>query len=256
MRPNKVKALWRENRPVTVGWMGTADPYVAETLAHAGFDAIVLDMQHGMAIGPDRAALCFQAISTTDTVPFVRVPWNDPALIQYVLDAGAYGVIVPLVMTVEDARRAAGACRYPPLGYRSVGPNRARLYGGADYVQRANEEIACLVMIEHIAAVERVEEIAQVPGIDGFFIGPADLALSLGLPPGADIGEPRHVAACQRVLAAARSRGLVAGIACSGPEEARRRIAEGFNFNPIGSDIGFIAGGAQRAIRLFQTGAA
>jgi len=107
-----------------------------------------------------------------------------------------------------------------------------------------------------IAAVERVEEIAQVPGIDGFFIGPADLALSLGLPPGADISEPRHVAACQRVLAAARSRGLVAGIACSGPEEARRRIAEGFNFNPIGSDIGFIAGGAQRAIRLFQTGAA
>lgn len=116
MRENRVKAIWRAGKTACLGWMNTADPYCAETMAHAGFDALVLDMQHGMAIGPDRAAQWMQAVSTTDTVPMVRVPWNEPHLIQYVLDAGAYGVIVPLINDVVEARKAAGACRYPPAG--------------------------------------------------------------------------------------------------------------------------------------------
>ena len=252
MRPNRVKQLWREGKPVRASWLLSGDPLVAELLANAGFDAIVIDMQHGCGIGPERAAACLRAVNTTDTVPFVRVPWNDPVHIQYVLDAGAYGVIVPLVGSPEEAARAAGACRYPPQGYRSVGPNRVTLGAGADYVQHANDEIACLVMIEHVDAAGRIEEIAQVPGIDGFFIGPGDLAMSLGLPPSADVAEPRHIAACAQVLRAARSHSLVAGIAPSGPIEARRRFQEGFTFCPFGSDWGFIAQGASAALGAFE----
>ncbi|MBM3947341.1 MAG: 2,4-dihydroxyhept-2-ene-1,7-dioic acid aldolase, partial [SAR202 cluster bacterium] len=183
MRANKVKALWKQGKPVAVGWVSSADTYVAEVLANAGFDALVLDMQHGMGIGPDRAALWLQAVSTTNTVPMVRVPWNEPWYMQWVLDAGAYGVIVPLVNSREEAAKAGGACRYPPLGYRSMGPNRARLYGGVDYFQNANQEIACLVMVEDLRTVDQIDELAKAPGIDGFYIGPADLAISMGVAP-------------------------------------------------------------------------
>src|SRR4051812_42447975 len=122
MRANAIKALWKQNKPASVGWMSTADPYIAEVMAHAGFDGLVLDMQHGMGIGPDRAAQWLQVVATTDTVPLVRVSWNDPVHIQYALDAGAMGVIVPVVENYEDALKAGGAARYAPLGYRSVGP--------------------------------------------------------------------------------------------------------------------------------------
>ncbi|MDO8671726.1 MAG: aldolase/citrate lyase family protein [Dehalococcoidia bacterium] len=254
MRPNRLKALWRDCKPATAGWLMTADAYVVEAMANAGFDALVLDMQHGMGIGVERAVACLQAISTTDTVPMVRVPWNEPAHIQYVLDAGAYGVIVPLVNTREEAQKAAGASRYAPLGYRSVGPNRARFYGGHDYFDHANDEIICLVMIEHIEAVGRVEEIAGTPGIDGFYIGPSDLAVTMGLRPGMDNTDPRHVEACQRVLDAAKTKGLVAGIHCGGAAEALRRFEQGFQFCPIATDIGLVASGAAAAIKTVRGG--
>ena len=141
MRKNKVKSLWQEGKTPTVAWLDTADTFVAETIANIGFDVLVLDMQHGMAIGPDRAALWLQAVSTTDTMPMVRVPWNEPFFIQWVLDAGAYGVIVPLVNTREEAVKAAGACRYPPIGYRSAGANRARLYGGLTILSRPTKRL-------------------------------------------------------------------------------------------------------------------
>ncbi|HVC33444.1 MAG TPA: aldolase/citrate lyase family protein [Chloroflexota bacterium] len=252
MRENRVKALWREGKPVSVGWLGSADGYVVETMAQAGFDALVVDMQHGMAIGPDRAAAAFQVISTTETVPVVRVPWNDPVPIQYALDAGAYGVIVPMVNSREEALKAVGACRYPPLGYRSNGANRVRYYAGPDYFAHANQQVICLVMIETVEAVERIEEIASVPGLDGFYIGPTDLAISLGLPPRLDHPDARHATACQKVLDAARAHGLTAGLHCTGPEEGRRRCSQGFNFNAIGGDVGFVAAGARATLERFR----
>ncbi|MBI2942257.1 MAG: 2,4-dihydroxyhept-2-ene-1,7-dioic acid aldolase [Chloroflexi bacterium] len=248
MRPNRIKRLWREGKPVVVGWLFTADPYVVETMAHAGFDALVLDMQHGAGIGPDRPVTALQAISTTDTVPLVRVPWNDPVYIQYALDAGAYGVIVPLVNSRADAERAVDARRFPPLGNRSIGANRAHLYAGADYFAQANDEIVCLVMVEHVDAVERVDEIVTTPGIDGVYIGPSDLAASLGLPPGLDVQDSRHLAACQRVLDASLATGVVAGMHCAGPDEAKRRFAQGFHLCTIGVDVRFVAAGARAAL--------
>ncbi|MBM4406630.1 MAG: 2,4-dihydroxyhept-2-ene-1,7-dioic acid aldolase [Chloroflexi bacterium] len=254
MRPNKVKALWRAGKPALVGWMSIADTYAAEVLANTGLDALVLDTQHGMGIGPDRAAAWLQAVSSTETVPIVRVPWNEPAYVQWVLDAGAYGVIIPLVGTREEAAKAAGACRYAPLGYRSVGPNRARYYAGADYLQRANEEIICLVMIEDIKAVDRLDQIASVPGIDGLYIGPWDLAMTMGVDPTTYAKNEAHAAACAKVLEAAKRHKLVPGTHVNSPEEALHRFKQGFLFSPITTDTGSLGKGAASALNLVRSG--
>jgi 4-hydroxy-2-oxoheptanedioate aldolase len=254
MRANKVKKLWQQGKPATMAWLSTADTYVAEIMGNAGIDALVLDMQHGMAIGPDRVGVWLQAVSASEAVPFVRVPWNEPVFIQWVLDAGAYGIIVPLVNNREEAAKAAGACRYPPAGYRSVGPNRVSLYGGADYIEHANEEIICLVMIEDIRTVARVEELAGVPGIDGFYIGPADLAMSMsmGISPGIYLQSTAHAEACQRVLDVAGSRNLVAGIHCGSAEEALKRTLQGFRFCPAINDISALSAAARTAVQTVK----
>lgn len=251
MRPNRVKELWREGKTVKAAWNTTGDPFTAEILGHSGFDAILIDMQHGFAIGPEKAGALFTAISTTPAVPLARVPWNDPVHIQYALDSGAYGVIVPLVNTPEEAEKAAKACRYPPLGARSNGPNRVFYYGGDDYVERANDEIICLVMIEHIDAVAIIDEIAAVPGIDGFFIGPGDLAMSMGLPSGGGSKNADYQAACWKVRDSAKAHGLVAGIAPQGMADAINRKNEGFAFVPFASDWGFLVEGAAAALKAF-----
>lgn len=253
MRTNKVKELWREGKAPTMAWLSTPDPYIAEVVANVGFDAMLLDMQHGMTIGPDRAGPWLQAVSTTDTVPMVRVPWNEPVFIQWVLDAGAYGVVVPLVNTREEATKAGGACRYPPLGYRSAGPNRVSLYAGADYLQHANEEIICLVMIEHIDTVDRIEELAEAPGIDGFYIGPADLAMSIGIAPRDYPKNARHAEACQKVLDVAKAHGLIPGVHCGSPEEVVQRINQGFMFCPAVSDVGAVKAGTTAALQTVRS---
>ena len=249
MRANKVKTLWQQGKAPTVAWLFSADTYIGELMANAGFDALVLDMQHGMGIGPDRAALWLQAVSTKDTVPMVRVPWNEPAYIQWVLDAGAYGVIVPLVNSREEAAKAVGACRYPPVGYRSVGPNRARFYGGVDYFEGANREVICLIMIENINTVAHLEELAEVRGIDGFFIGPVDLAVTMGLAPEEIQNSTKHAEACRRVLDVAKGHGLMAGIYSRSAQEMLRRTEEGFMFCPCINDAHALTAAANTALQ-------
>jgi 4-hydroxy-2-oxoheptanedioate aldolase len=253
MRPNKIKAMWREGKPAAAGWISTGNTYLAEAMAHAGYDAVIIDMQHGMSVTTDKAVACLQAISTTDTVPIVRLPWNDPQVIQFVLDAGAYGVIVPMVNTYEDAVAAGRAARYHPLGDRSFGANRAKFYAGADYLQHANEEIIVLVMIETTQAIENLEEIAKAPGIDGFYIGPSDLALSLDLVPGPDaFNDSKHIAACQRVLDVANATGLVPCHHGVGPLEAAKLFKQGFKLSQIGSDIVMVTNGASTALNTLK----
>lgn len=248
MRPNPLKELWSSGKAVAVGWQSTADTYVAETMANSGFDALVLDMQHGMGIGPDRAVQWLQVVSTTNTVPIVRVPWNEPVFIQTVLDAGAYGVIVPLVNNGLEAIKAGKASRYAPVGFRSVGPNRARYYAGADYTQFANDEILCFVMVEHPDTLANLSDMAAAPGVDGFYIGPSDLAVAMGLPSATGQDDPRHQEACQQVLDIAKKHGIVAGIHCGSPEQAAARFQQGFQFCPVGSDVGFVSRGATAAM--------
>ena len=236
MRQNEMKKLWREDRPALGGWLTVPSAFSAEAMAHQGFDWLCSDMQHGL-IDYDMALAMLQAISTTATTPVVRVPWNDPAIIMKMLDAGAYAVIVPLVNSRAEAEAAATACRYPPQGIRSFGPTRAVYYGGLDYFAYANQEVCCIPQIETATAVENLDEILSVPGVDAVYIGPMDLSISLGLPPQMDGEAPEYAAARQRILEACQRHNVAPGIHTSALA-APKRIAEGFRMVMVVSDLG------------------
>lgn len=251
MRENRIKRIWQEGGNVLNGWLHIPSPYAAELMAHAGYDSLTVDLQHGPPDLKDALAM-MQAISTTETVPLVRVPWNDPGLIMRLLDAGSYGVICPMVNTREDAERFVGACRYPPHGYRSFGPYRATLYAGADYAEHADEEILTMAMIETREALENVDDIMSVPGLDAVFIGPADLGQSLGEGPGMDRTEPAVVEAIDAVLEAAVRNGLVAGIFTGSVEYASRMVEKGFRFVTVLSDGRLLAAAAGQTIEALK----
>src|ERR1700720_1947385 len=158
-RPNGGRELWQAGKPVINSWLGIPSSFSAEVMAHAGWDSLVVDMQHGM-IDYSMMVPMLQGISTTGTVPLVRVPWNDPAHIQKALDAGAYGIICPMINNRAEAEKFVGSCRYGPPGYRSSGPIRAALYGGADYHAKANDIVVALGMIE---TKEALDNLAAIP---------------------------------------------------------------------------------------------
>lgn len=240
MRKNHVLAAWRANRQTIGGWLSIDSAYTAEVMANAGFDWLCLDMQHGMLDYSDLKKM-LPAISTTDTIPLVRVPWNEPYEIMKALDAGAYGVIVPLVNNREEAERAVSACKYPPQGNRSFGPIRGAIYGGAGYVKEANNEIACIVMIETAEALSNLDQILSTPGVDAAYIGPADLAYALGLPPTGDNNDPKHVATVDLIAAACKKHGIAVGIHTGSLEYTQRFLKQGFHMVTLGSDSGFMA---------------
>jgi 4-hydroxy-2-oxoheptanedioate aldolase len=208
-------------------------------------------MQHG-PVDYESLVPMLQAISTTDTVPVVRILWNDPGLIMRVLDAGCYAVICPMINTREEAEAFVGACRYPPEGYRSFGPYRATLYGGQDYTEHANETVVTMAMIETQEALDNLEEIIGVHGLDAVFVGPSDLGQNLGHGPGTDREEPELVEAIERVQATARGHGLAAGIFTGSPEYAARMVEKGFRFVTISSDARLMAAAAAAAITALE----
>jgi len=235
MRMNAVKRLWREGKPAVGGWLSIPHCFSAEVMAHTGVDWLCIDMQHGCIDYSDVVPM-LTAISTTAVTPFVRVPWNEPAMIMKVLDAGAYGVIVPMVSNRAEAERAVAACRYPPTGMRSNGPNRALLYGGADYQKYADREMACVVMIETPEGIEKMDEIISTPGLDAAYIGPTDLALALGLPPVMDNDDPKHVATVNRMLETCKRHKVVAGIHTASSRFTQRYIDQGFQMVMLVAD--------------------
>jgi len=258
MRENTVLRAWQAGGQTIGAWLTFDGAFSAEVLAHlsqgrpgAGFDWLCIDLQHGLS---DTATLqaALRAMAGTPVIPIVRVPWNDPALIMQALDAGALGIVVPLVNDAGEAARAVAACRYPPLGIRSAGPVRARIAHGADYVERANDEVACIVMIETAEALERLDEILAVPGVDAAYIGPADLAAALGLPIHGDHDDPRHAAEVGRILAACRRHGVAPGIHTGSVAFTRKYLEMGFQMVTLGSDEGFMvrqAAGDLAAVR-------
>ena len=239
MRSNHVLQAWRADKSTIGAWLSIDSAYSAETLGHAGFDWLCLDMQHGM-LDYENVKQMLTAISTSPAIPFVRVPWNEPYEIMKVLDAGAYGVIVPMVNNREEAERVVSACRYPPDGMRSYGPNRVGFYAGRGYVQNANRETACIVMIETAEALENLEEIITTPGVDAVYIGPNDLAYALGLPPAGDNDEPLHVETVTRILETARKHGVAAGIQTGSVKFTKRYVEQGFHMVTLGSDRGWM----------------
>lgn len=235
MRENRLKRLWEEGQPALGGWLTVPSSFSAELFAHAGFDWVCVDMQHGL-IDYQVGVTMLQALSTTEVTPIVRVPWNEPGIIMKALDAGAYGVIVPMVNSKAEAEAAVGACRYAPDGYRSHGPVRAAVYSGRDYSFKANEEMLCIVMIETREGVENVEEIVSVPGVDVAYIGPADLSVSMGYPPASYHEEAEYADAVQKVVDACKKHGVIAGFHGGNPANARARIEQGFRFVEVCAD--------------------
>jgi 4-hydroxy-2-oxoheptanedioate aldolase len=247
MRENTVKRAWRDGKLTYGGWLSIPSAFSAEVMAHQGFDWICIDMQHGV-MDYQTAVTMLQAISTTQTIPIVRVPWNEPGIIGKMLDAGAYGIIIPMVNSPEDAKAAVGACRYVPDGYRSFGPTRAGFYGGPDYAEQANQEIACIPMIETKTAIAHLDEILAVPGIDAVYVGPSDLSLTLGLPPRMDHDDQSFQDARLTIAKACRQRGITAGIHASAAL-APKHAEAGYQMITISSDVASLAGGAARDLR-------
>jgi 4-hydroxy-2-oxoheptanedioate aldolase len=244
MRPNKIKQMWRDGKYVTLGWLSVSHGFTAEIMARQGFDALCVDLQHGTSEMKDVAPM-LQAISQTDTVPVVRVAWNEPAAIMKALDLGAYAIIVPLINTAEEAAKAVAACRYPPAGIRSSGPVRAIHYGGPDYQAKANDEIVVMAMIETKEGIENLDAICATPGLDAVYIGPADLSFALGLPPRGDNPDPLHLETCDKILKAAHKHGIKAVMHCASAAFAAGAVKRGFDMVMLTSDLACMIAGAR-----------
>jgi len=253
MRENRIRNIWKAGGAVVNGWLAIPAGFSAETMAHQGWDSLTIDMQHGV-MDYQAAVNMLTAISTTATVPVVRVPWLDPGILMKMLDAGAYALICPMVNTPEDAEKLVAATHYPPRGFRSMGPIRATLYGGADYQKHANDTVVVFAMIETRQALDNLDAILAVKGLDAVYIGPADLSLALGCNPTFDDVDKPVAEAIDMILAKAQERGVVAGIHNGTPEAALKRIARGFQFVTISSDARLMAAGAQQVVAKMRQG--
>jgi 4-hydroxy-2-oxoheptanedioate aldolase len=251
VRKNTAKALLQQGKPAVGAWMNFPSVVAAEALASIGWDWICVDTEHG-AIDLETAQNLFLAIGANGTIPIARVPWNDVISIHRILDAGAYGIVVPMVNSAEEAERAVKAAKYPPDGMRSAGGGRWRYWAGADYPRHANDEIMVVVMIEHIDAVSRAEEILSVPGVDACFIGPNDLAWSMGCALDKGPKDPSHIEAVAKVLEAAKKVGVPAGIHCLSPDDVNGRIEAGFQFLACMSDGAFLMKSATEAFQKIR----
>src|ERR671937_2236763 len=247
MRQNKIKQMWRAGRCATLGWLSVSHGFTAEVMARQGFDALCVDLQHGTAEMKDVAPM-LQAVCQTDTVPVVRVAWNEPAAIMKALDLGAYGIIVPLVNTAEEAAMAVAACRYPPVGMRSSGPVRAVHYGGADYLAKANDEGVGMGMVETKEGLANLDAICATPGLDAIYIGPSDLAFALDMTPRRDNPDAKHMATCDKIRDTAHKHGKKACMHCASAAFAAGAIKRGFDLVMLTSDLASMVAGVRRQL--------
>jgi 4-hydroxy-2-oxoheptanedioate aldolase len=245
---SRLRQLWDSGQSTVGAWSAIPSPLVAEVMALAGYDWVVIDAQHGL-IGYQDLAAMIPAVSGAGVPAIVRVPWNEPSAIMKALDAGAQGVIVPMVNSAAEAELAAQACRFAPRGNRSWGPTRHRMQEPDYSPETADRDVVCVVMVESVEAVERIEEILDVPGIDGVFVGPSDLAISAGLSPTADPVAPEHLRLIRATLHACHSRGIVAGIVSANASVTRRWRDEGFLMLAVPSDMALLAEAAEGLLR-------
>jgi len=252
MKKNLVKELLHSGKLTLGSWIQIGHPDIAEIMANMGFDWLVLDNEHG-PYSTETTQLLIQAMSSTETVPIVRVPWNDMVEIKRALDIGAYGIVIPWVNSKDEALYAVGACRYPPAGVRGVGPRRASRYGldMREYLERANEEILIVVQIETQQAVDRIEEILSVEGIDAFFIGPLDLSTSLGYR--GQVDHPKVRETLDKLVDAAKRAGVASGIYAYNLELAKGYIEKGFQFVSLADDTTLLIRGCQEFLDGIKT---
>ena len=248
MRENKLRTLWSQGKPAINGWLAIPNGFSAEVMGHQGWDTLTIDMQHGLI---DEAALLtmLQALHSTPAMPVVRAPWLDPAPLMKILDAGAQALICPMVNTREEAQRLVACTRYAPRGTRSFGPVRAGLIHGADYAAAANDNVVVFAMIETAQALDNLDAICSVEGLDAVYIGPSDLSLSLGCTPVFDDVDPPVAQAIDHILARAKAHGIKAGVHNGRTDVARARIAKGFDFVTISSDARILIAGSQQIVK-------
>lgn len=251
---SKLKSRWAAGEVTLGAWCMIPGALTAEALGGCGFDWVLVDMQHG-CMDYETALAMIRAIDLTGAIPVVRVPWNDPGIIGRVLDAGALGVIIPMIQTPDDARRAVEACRYPPAGRRSFGPVRVGLRDGPTYFATANDRVLVIPMIETVEALASVDEIAAVPGVDALFVGPFDLSIALGLPPGDNDGKPAFDDAIARIARAAAGAGVATAV-LSNPAVAPLRIRQGFQMISVTTDINTLAAGARADLQAVRNATA
>jgi 4-hydroxy-2-oxoheptanedioate aldolase len=238
----RLREIVADGRVAHGGWCMIPSAFDAEIVSASGCDWLCIDLQHGL-VGEEAMRGMVQACAIRGTPVLVRVPWNEPGAIMRALDAGAEGVIVPMVNTAEEAQQAATAAKYPPVGNRSWGPLRSGMAQPDFTPALGNEQSVCLVMIETVEAVENLEAILDVPGVDGVFVGPNDLAIShSGANDGAGTSQG-DVEMIVRIVEECRRRGLVPGISCTSGENARRWEREGYSLLALPSDAALIAQG-------------
>ena len=241
MSTKNLRQLWSGGDTTIGAWCFHPDALTAEVTSRVGFDYVCIDMQHGL-IDYDTAVNMIRGIDLGTSVPIVRVAWNDPAAIGRVLDAGAMGVIVPMINSADDAAAAVAAARYAPAGERSFGAIRAEIRDGDDYFATANNRISVIPIIETAAALEAIDEILAVDGVDAVYVGIYDLSIALGLAPGNNDGNATFDDALQRVLSACQKAGVVPGCH-SNAEAAGLRLQQGFRMVTASSDLVALQGG-------------
>jgi 4-hydroxy-2-oxoheptanedioate aldolase len=248
-----VPSEWQSSRAFGA-WCTLPDPFIAEMFATSGFDYVTVDMQHGL-IGYSEMVAMLMAIHGHPAVPVVRVPSNDTATIGRVLDAGARVVIVPMIESRDQAEAAVAACRYAPDGVRSFGPPRTAAIPGSYDTAAVNARVTCLAMIETTKGVEAADEICGTPGLDGIYIGPADLAITMGLPPTMDPVPGPHADGIERVLKVGQAHGVTVGMPCASAAEALALADRGFGLMAVGSDTWWLNECARRETAALKLGA-
>jgi 4-hydroxy-2-oxoheptanedioate aldolase len=243
------------SEPVLNVWMSLSDPFVAEVLGSQGWHAVTVDRQHGRT-GPGDLWDLALAIVARGASPLIRVSQLDPAEIAQALDAGFEGVICPMVNSVEDAVRLVAATRYPPAGVRSYGPTRAALGQESEFLSQAGGGTIALAMIETAAAIDQLEDILDVDGLSGVYVGPADLALSLGRAPALDDSSEATVSLLRDIARRASAHGKFAGVHCNSVEYARLMVSCGFRLLTIGSDVRFLRAASAAAYSAWVNGSA
>lgn len=247
MLQNPLLDVWKREAVAYTGWLSIPSAWSAEVMAHAGYDALVIDLQHGLIDAAGMLGM-LQAIATTPVPSLVRVPWNEPSALMRPLDAGAYGVICPMISTRAECEAFVAACRYPPRGIRSFGPTRSLVSIGSDYVARAESFALTFAQIETVEGLANVEAIASVPGLTGLYVGPWDLSLGMGLPILGNLLDEDLLRACDTILATAFRHNLVAGIYTKSAEDGVRMASRGFRLVNIAIDSALLQQGAAAEI--------
>lgn len=250
MKSNPVRAELKRGNAQVGTWLSLASPFAARFMARSGFHWLTVDIEHS-PVNWETAALMFGSIADAGCVPLARVPFNSLENAKRALDAGAFGIVFPMCCSAEEAESAVAACRYPPVGVRSVGGGLHTLNfaaSSADYYARANEEILVVVQIEHVAGVENAEAICRVPGVDAVFVGPNDLLSSMHKTPAMDTDDPEFVAALRHIRETATACGIAPGIHVADAETALKRIAEGWKFVAISSELGMMQAAAKSVV--------